>query len=84
LSSPIGNPHLDLSPSFGHKISESVDLIDIPLDSHSAIKIPHKPLIDLQSSPLEFPQEGNSSLRPFLKNPTSPLSFEAIISFFKT
>jgi hypothetical protein len=34
-------------------------------------------LIDLQNSPLEFYQEVSSSLRPFLKNLVTPLSFEA-------
>jgi hypothetical protein len=52
-------------------------MIDIPLDSHSTLKLPQIPLMDLQSSPLEFPPEWNSSLIPSLKYHASPLYFEA-------
>jgi len=48
-------------------------LIGIPLDSHSALKIPHKTLMDLQI----YLQEGDSYLIPFFKYIASPLSFEA-------
>jgi len=51
-------------------------MIEIPFYSKYSLKYPHRHLIYLQSCPLEFPPEGNSSLRLFLKDPTSPFSFE--------
>jgi hypothetical protein len=47
ISSSSGNPYLETSPSVVHKSIESIDLIDILVDSHSSSKFPPEPLIDL-------------------------------------
>jgi hypothetical protein len=68
---------LETSPSVVHRGRKYFELIDIHVDSYSSSKIPPKPLIDLHNFPLGFCQEAISSLKPFLKNPVNPPSFEA-------
>jgi hypothetical protein len=72
-----GNPNLEPSPFVVHVGSESLTLIDIPVDSYSYSKFPLEPLVYLHNFPIELCQEVGSSLRPFLKIPLNPQSFEA-------
>jgi hypothetical protein len=77
ISSPPGNPNLETSHFVVHVGSESLELVDIPVDSTSTTKLPPEPLIDLWNSPLGFYQEVSSSFKPFLKNPINPPSVES-------